>query len=58
MTEREAAIARIESTRRVYVERGALWAEYIADCDRMLERLRAGLDLTPHQRGRQPGALD
>jgi hypothetical protein len=28
-----------------------LWNEEIADCDRMIGRLRSGLPLTDHQRG-------
>lgn len=44
-------ILELETTRAVHVSRGPLFSEYVAECDRMLARLRAGLPLTRHQRG-------
>lgn len=49
--ETKAAIERLEATRAVHVSRGALFVDYVAECDRMIARLRAGLPLTRYQRG-------
>jgi hypothetical protein len=48
---RAVAIYSLEKRRAVFVARGPLWSDYVRDCDLMLARLRAGLDLTPYQRG-------
>lgn len=45
------AIEAMEATRGIHASRGPLFARYVADCDRMLARLRAGLPLTRHDRG-------
>lgn len=49
--ETKKAIESMEATRAVHASRGPLFAEYVADYDRMIARLRAGLPLTRHQRG-------
>ena len=51
MSASDSAIAGLVARRAVFVARGPLWSEYVADCDRMNARLRAGLGLTDHQRG-------
>jgi len=49
--ETTSRIEAMEATRAVHVSRGPLFVEYVAECDRVLARLRAGLPLTRHQRG-------
>lgn len=48
---RTESIRRAEAARAAHVARGPLFAEYVAYYDALLARLRAGLPLTPYQRG-------
>lgn len=57
MNETTKRIETLEATRAVHVSRGPLFAEYVAECDRMIARLRAGMPLTDYQRGIPAGGV-